>query len=59
VIESCYERLNKVAHLFPVKHNLGSLVTKHDGQENTIKAVLKMQQTVSFLQVVFSLVVFR
>ena len=31
---------NKVAHLFPAKHNLGSLVTKLGGQENTVRSVL-------------------
>lgn len=31
---------NKVAHLFAPKHNLGGLVSKFGGQENTIRAVL-------------------
>ena len=31
---------NKVAHLFPAKHNLGALVTELGGQENTVRAVL-------------------
>ncbi len=31
---------NKVAHLFAPKHNLGGLVSKFGGEENTIRAVL-------------------
>lgn len=31
---------NKLNHLFPAKHNLGSLVDKLGGQENTVRAVL-------------------
>lgn len=31
---------NKVAHLFAPKHNLGGLVSKFGGQENTVRAVL-------------------
>jgi len=31
---------NKIGHLFPAKHNLGPLVTKLGGQENTVRAVL-------------------
>jgi hypothetical protein len=31
---------NKVAHLFSPKHNLGGLVSKFGGQENTVRAVL-------------------
>jgi hypothetical protein len=32
---------NKLLHLFPNKHNLGSLVNQLGGQENTIREVLK------------------
>ncbi|AWG24402.1 hypothetical protein FK004_03720 [Flavobacterium kingsejongi] len=31
---------NKLEHLFPAKHNLGSLVNQLGGQENTVRAVL-------------------
>lgn len=31
---------NKIDHLFAAKHNLGPLVTKFGGQENTVRAVL-------------------
>jgi hypothetical protein len=31
---------NKIAHLFAGKHNLGGVVTKLGGQENTVRAVL-------------------
>ncbi|MES2619690.1 MAG: hypothetical protein V4615_02480 [Bacteroidota bacterium] len=31
---------NKVSHLFASKHNLGPLVSKLGGQENTVRAVL-------------------
>jgi len=31
---------NKLNHLFPAKHNLGPLVNKMGGLENTIRAVL-------------------
>ncbi|MEM7110684.1 MAG: hypothetical protein AAF519_20815, partial [Bacteroidota bacterium] len=31
---------NKVKHLFPAKHNLGPLVNKLGGQQNTVRAVL-------------------
>ncbi|QQS28149.1 MAG: RHS repeat-associated core domain-containing protein [Sphingobacteriales bacterium] len=31
---------NKIAHLFAPKHNLGGLVSKFGGQENTVRAVL-------------------
>lgn len=31
---------NKLNHLFPAKHNFGSLINKLGGQENTVRAVL-------------------